>query len=111
MTKIRGLRWWVVALISLGTIINYLSRNALGVLAPQLKIEMGISTQQYSYIVGAFQVGNTIMQPVCGFIVDLIGLRAGFALFAALWSIAGCLQGGVTGWVSSLAGGAAARWD
>ncbi len=40
------------------------------------------------------------MQPVCGLIVDAIGLRLGFALFAALWSIAGCLQGGVTGWLS-----------
>jgi MFS transporter, ACS family, hexuronate transporter len=100
VTQIRGLRWWVVALISLGTIINYLSRNALGVLAPTLKDQMGISTQQYSYIVGAFQVGYTIMQPVCGLIVDLIGLRVGFALFAALWSIAGCLQGSVTGWLS-----------
>jgi ACS family hexuronate transporter-like MFS transporter len=98
--QIRGLRWWVVALISLGTIINYLSRNALGVLAPTLKDQMGISTQQYSYIVGAFQIGYTIMQPVCGLIVDAIGLRLGFALFATLWSIAGCLQGGVTGWLS-----------
>jgi ACS family hexuronate transporter-like MFS transporter len=100
LRTIHGLRWWIVALICLGTIINYLSRNALGVLAPQLKTDMGISTAQYSYIVGAFQIGYTIMQPVCGMIVDRIGLRAGFALFATLWSIAGCLHGGVTGWVS-----------
>jgi ACS family hexuronate transporter-like MFS transporter len=89
VANIRGLRWWVVALISLGTIINYLSRNALGVLAPTLKDQMGVSTEQYSYIVGAFQIGYTIMQPVCGLIVDAIGLRLGFALFATLWSIAG----------------------
>ena len=100
MRSIHGLRWWIVALICAGTIINYLSRNALGVLAPRLKTEMGISTAQYSYIVGAFQLGYTIMQPVCGMIVDRIGLRAGFALFATLWSIAGCLHGLVTGWVS-----------
>jgi ACS family hexuronate transporter-like MFS transporter len=100
LRSFRGLRWWIVGLICLGTIINYLSRNALGVLAPELKTQMSVSTQQYSYIVGAFQIGYTIMQPVCGFIVDLIGLRIGFALFAALWSIAGCLHGGVTGWVS-----------
>ena len=100
MTMIRGLRWWVVALICLGTIINYLSRNALGVLAPTLRGEMGISTQQYSYIVGAFQLGYTFMQPVCGLIVDFIGLRLGFALFAVLWSVAGVLHGGVTGWLS-----------
>ena len=100
MRTIHGLRWWIVALICAGTIINYLSRNALGVLAPRLETEMGISTAQYSYIVGAFQIGYTIMQPVCGMIVDRIGLRAGFALFATLWSIAGCLHGFVTDWVS-----------
>ena len=100
MRSIHGLRWWIVALICAGAIINLLSRNALGVLAPQIETEMGISTAQYSYIVGAFQIGYTIMQPVCGMIVDRIGLRAGFALFATLWSIAGCLHGAVTGWVS-----------
>ena len=100
MRTIHGLRWWIVALICLGTIVNYLSRNALGVLAPQLETELSISTAQYSYIVGAFQIGYTIMQPVCGMIVDWIGLRIGFALFAVLWSIAGCLHGGVTGWLS-----------
>jgi len=100
MTTVRGFRWWIVALICLGTIVNYLSRNSLGVLAPQLKTEMGISTQQYSYIVGAFQIGYTVMQPVCGLIVDVIGLRIGFALFAVLWSIAGVLHGAVTGWLS-----------
>jgi MFS transporter, ACS family, hexuronate transporter len=100
VTTVPGLRWWIVALISLGTITNYLSRNALGVLAPTLKGGMGISTEQYSLIVGAFQIGYTVMQPVCGLIVDAVGLRLGFALFATLWSIAGCLQGGVTGWIS-----------
>jgi MFS transporter, ACS family, hexuronate transporter len=70
------------------------------VLAPTLKDQMGISTGQYSYTVGAFQIGYTIMQPVCGLIVDAIGLRLGFALFAVLWSIAGCLQGSVAGWLS-----------
>lgn len=84
MKTIKGLRWWIIALVCLGTIMNYLARNSLGVLAPQLKAEFSMSTQQYSYVVGAFQIGYTLMQPVCGFIVDLIGLRIGFALFAVL---------------------------
>ena len=100
MRTIKGLRWWIIALVCLGTITNYLARNSLGVLAPQLKDQLGMSTQQYSYVVGAFQVGYTLMQPVCGFIVDLIGLRIGFALFAILWSVAGCLHAGSTGWLS-----------
>lgn len=100
MRTIVGLRWWIIALVCLGTIVNYLSRNALGVLAPQLKTLLHMSTQQYSYVVAAFQVGYTIMQPVCGLVIDLIGLRIGFALFACLWSLVGCLHGFAGGWLS-----------
>ena len=95
-----GLRWWIIALVCCGTIVNYLSRNALGVMAPELKNLLHMNTQQYSYVVGAFQVGYTIMQPVCGVIIDLIGLRLGFALFACLWSATGMLHGFAGGWMS-----------
>ncbi len=100
LKTIAGLRWWIIALVCLGTIVNYLSRNALGVLAPQLKTLLSMSTQQYSYVVGAFQVGYTLMQPVCGLVIDIIGLRAGFAIFAMLWSAVGCLHGLASGWAS-----------
>ena len=59
--KIRGMRWWIIGLICLGTIINYLSRNSLGVLAPTLMKDLDISVQQYSYVVAAFQLAYTIM--------------------------------------------------
>lgn len=97
--RIRGLRWWIVGLISLGTIINYLARNSLGVLAPELKGTMGITTQQYSYVVGAFQLAYTAMQPVCGFVVDRIGLRGGFALFAVAWSLTNMAHALAGGWL------------
>ena len=64
--RVRNLRWWIVALICAGTIANYLARNSLGVLAPELKSALHMSTQQYSYVVGAFQLCYTIMQPVAG---------------------------------------------
>ncbi|BAN26126.1 major facilitator superfamily MFS_1 [Caballeronia insecticola] len=95
-----GLRWWIIALVCAGTIVNYLSRNALGVMAAELKTLMNMSTQQYSYVVGAFQVGYTIMQPVCGLIIDVIGLRLGFALFACLWSATGIAHAFAAGWMS-----------
>jgi ACS family hexuronate transporter-like MFS transporter len=98
--KIRGLRWWIISLICLGTIINYLARNSLGVMAPILTTELNFSTQEYSYVVAAFQLAYTIMQPVCGYIVDFLGLKAGFALFAVLWSVANCLHVFATGWMS-----------
>jgi len=96
--RVRHLRWWIVALISVGTILNYLARNSLGVLAPQLKTELHITTQQYSYVVGAFQAAYTIMQPVCGYIVDRIGLQLGFALFAVAWSLANVAHAFAGGW-------------
>ena len=100
LKTIAGLRWWIIALVCLGTIVNYLSRNSLGVMAPELMKLLHMSTQQYSYVVGAFQIGYTVMQPVCGLIIDLIGLRLGFALFACLWSMTGVFHGFASGWLS-----------
>ena len=98
--KLGGMRWWVVALICVGTIVNYLSRNTLGVLAPVLKTELGLTTEQYSYVVGAFQLAYTIMQPVCGFVLDTLGLRFGFAMFAILWAAASCAHVLAGGWLT-----------
>lgn len=100
MKTVKNLRWWIIALVCAGTILNYLARNSLAVLAPELRHVLNFSTQQYSYIVAAFQIGYTIMQPVCGIIVDLLGLRIGFTLFAALWSAAGVMHGFATGWLT-----------
>jgi ACS family hexuronate transporter-like MFS transporter len=100
MKKLKGLRWWIVGLICLGTIINYLARNSLAVLAPELEKKLQFSTQQYSYIVAAFQVGYTVMQSVCGFVLDFLGLRSGFTLFAVAWSISNVLHAFAGGWGS-----------
>ncbi|MFL6601372.1 MAG: MFS transporter [Steroidobacteraceae bacterium] len=100
MKRRRGLRWWIVALISCGTILNYLARNSLGALAPQLKGVLDITVEQYSYIVGAFQLTYTVMQPVCGFIVDRIGLQLGFALFAVAWSLSNMVHALAGGWMT-----------
>ncbi len=91
--------WSVVGVVCLGTIVNYLSRNTLAVLAPQLEHLLKFGATEYSYVVAAFQLAYTLMQPVCGFVLDRIGLRAGFALFAALWSVAGMLHAFAGGWV------------
>ncbi|MFV0921945.1 MULTISPECIES: MFS transporter [Sphingomonas] len=98
--RVRNLRWWIVALICAGTIANYLARNSLGVLAPELKSALHMSTQQYSYVVGAFQLAYTIMQPVAGAFIDRFGLRAGFALFGLAWSAANMMHALAIGWVS-----------
>lgn len=96
----RSARLRILLLVIVGTIINYIARNSLGVLAPQLKQDLSITTEQYSYIVGAFQLAYTIMQPIAGLLIDKIGLTAGFALFALAWSLANMMHGAAKGWVS-----------
>src|SRR6266542_2619143 len=86
MIKIRGLRWWMISLIMLGSIINYLTRSTLAVAAPTVLQELHISTQQYSWIIGAFQ-GAIMAQPICGYVLDVLGLKIGFAIFAIAWSL------------------------
>ncbi|HVU32993.1 MAG TPA: MFS transporter [Opitutaceae bacterium] len=84
--KFRGLRWWIIGLLMLGSVINYLTRSTLGVAAPTLMADLHISAEQYSWVVGTFQA-TLMAQPVCGYLLDLLGLKLGFALFATVWSL------------------------
>ena len=64
MRKIKGLRWYMIALVTLGTVLGYLTRNTVA--AAALMEELHISTQQYSYIIAAYSAAYTVMQPVAG---------------------------------------------
>lgn len=97
--RIKGLRWWIIALLMLGSIINYLTRSSLAVAAPTLFTELHINTQQYSWIVGVFQ-GAIMFQPAAGYVLDVVGLKIGFAMFAVAWSIVSMAHGLATGWRS-----------
>ena len=76
----------MIGLIMLGSVINYLTRSTLAVAAPTVLQELHIGAREYSWIVGAFQ-GAIMAQPVCGYVLDVLGLRIGFALFAITWSL------------------------
>lgn len=93
-------RWWIIGLVTLGTILNYLARSSLSVAAPTLKETFGMTTEQYSYVVIAFQAAYTVMQPVAGSVLDAIGTRVGFALFAVGWALANMAHALGTGWHS-----------
>lgn len=76
----------MISVLMIGSIINYLTRSTLSVAAPTLLTDLQISTEQYSWIVGAFQ-GAIMMQPLCGYVLDVLGLKVGFAIFATAWSL------------------------
>ena len=87
MRKIKGLRWYMIGLVTLGTVLGYLTRNTIAVAAPTLMSELHITTQQYSYIIAAYSACYTLMQPVAGYVLDLLGTKVGYAVFAIMWAI------------------------
>ena len=99
--KVKGLRWWMMGILMLGSIINYLARSTLAVAAPTLLKELDITTQQYSWIVATFQ-GAIMMQPFCGYVMDVLGLKIGFAIFATAWSLIGMAHGLANSWQALL---------
>jgi ACS family hexuronate transporter-like MFS transporter len=92
MLKIRGLRWWMIGLIMLGSIVNYLTRSTLAVAAPTVLADLHITERQYSWILNAFQ-SAIMLQPICGYVLDLLGLKLGFAIFAVSWSLISMAHG------------------
>ena len=89
----------MIALLMLGAIINYLTRSTLGVAAQTLMTDLHITTVQYSYIVATFQVA-IMLQPFAGYVLDVLGLRVGFAIFAVAWSIISMAHGLAHSWLA-----------
>lgn len=97
MRVLKALRWWMIGLIMLGAIVNYLTRATLGVAAPTVLADLDITTKEYGWITAAFQLG-IMLQPVCGYVLDVIGLKTGFALFATAWSLITMAHGLANNW-------------
>ena len=95
--KIRGLRWWVIGLLMLGSMLNYLTRSTLAVAAPTLLQDLHITAKQYSWIVGVFQ-GTIMLQPAAGYVLDVVGLKLGFAIFVVAWSLISMAHGLARSW-------------
>ena len=97
LTKLWGLRWWMMGLLMLGSVINYLTRATLAVAAPSVLKDLDITTQQYSWILSAFQFA-IMLQPLCGYVMDSVGLKLGFAIFAIAWSFVSMAHGLANNW-------------
>jgi MFS transporter, ACS family, hexuronate transporter len=82
----------MIGMICLLTVINYIDRQTLSVLAPTIMEEFGMTNVDYSRVVTTFLLAYTISQAVSGKIIDRIGTRAGFMLFVTIWTIASMLH-------------------
>lgn len=96
--KIKGLRWWVIGLIALATVINYIDRQSLNVLWPEISEQLYPDKSNderkeiYSWISIIFVFAYAFGQAIFGKIFDWIGTRLGFVLSIGVWSIATALH-------------------
>lgn len=81
-------RWKICALLFFATTVNYLDRQALGILAPMLQKSIGWNEAQYGYIVTAFQAAYGISILFAGRIMDRIGTRKGYSISVVIWGLA-----------------------
>ena len=104
--KVRGLRWWVVTLIALATVINYIDRQSIVVLWPSIAADLypdksGDEHKEiYAFISVVFIFSYAFGQAIFGKIFDWIGTRLGFALSIGVWSLATALHAVAQGIVS-----------
>lgn len=89
--KIKGLRWYIIGLIALATIINYIDRTAINILWPYIHKDFGIaesdSKDALKLITTFFMIAYAIGQTITGKLMDAIGTRLGFVISIAGWSI------------------------
>lgn len=89
--KVKGLRWWIIGLIGLATIINYIDRSAINIMWPYIYKEFHIadanSKEALAFITTFFMVAYAIGQTVTGKMMDAIGTRLGMAVSIIGWSI------------------------
>lgn len=93
-------RFWIVGLVALATIINYIDRGALGFLWPEISEDLGLSKTDYAIILNVFTFAYAFGQTLFGKIFDWIGVRLGFVLSIFVWSAATVLHAFATGLTS-----------
>ena len=95
--KARKVPWAIIFVLLGSTIINYLDRLTVSVLAPTLRDEFGMSNTEYAWTVNAFTFSYMIFYSVGGRISDILGARRALTLFVVWWSTASVAQAFVVG--------------
>lgn len=98
--KVKGLRWWVIALICLATVINYIDRTAFGVMWPEMGKDLGMDEGDYAIMLNVFMVTYAAGKFLSGKLYDIIGTRLGFTVSIVVWSVASILHAFSRGLVS-----------
>jgi ACS family hexuronate transporter-like MFS transporter len=84
----RHLRWYIGGLLFLSTVINYIDRQTLSVLAPYLKVEFNWTNSDFALVIIAFRVAYSLGQLAAGRFLDRVGTRKGLSLTVVFYSLA-----------------------
>lgn len=95
-----NLRYWIVVLVAVATVINYIDRGALGFLWPEISKELELTEYDYAIILNVFTFAYAFGQSIFGKIFDWIGTRLGFVLSIVVWSAATALHAFAQGLLS-----------
>ncbi len=96
-SPLRGLRWYIAALLFVSTVINYIDRQTLSVLAPIIKEQYRWTNSDFALIVIAFRVAYALGQTASGRFLDRVGTRAGLSVTVAFYSVSAMLCSLATG--------------
>lgn len=95
--KISGLRWLIISLVFLATLINYIDRLTVSVLAPAITHDLNLSNTEYGGIATWFLLAYTISQSLSGKLYDRVGIKRGFSISILVWSLAAMAHRFATG--------------
>ena len=92
-----GLRWLIIGLVFFITVINYIDRMTISVLAPVITSDLGLSNTEFGAISVWFLIAYTLSQGVSGKVFDKFGTKLGFVFSVVVWSVAAMLHAFATG--------------
>jgi ACS family hexuronate transporter-like MFS transporter len=94
------LRWWIGGILFASTVINYIDRQTLSLLAPYLKLEFHWSNSDYANLAICFRIAYSLGQTLFGRLIDRTGTRRGLTFTVASYSIVSLLTSLASGFYS-----------
>jgi ACS family hexuronate transporter-like MFS transporter len=98
--KLKGLRWWIIGLIFIATVINYIDRTAFALLWPEMGKDLGMDNSDYALMLNIFMITYAASKFLSGRLYDKIGTRIGFVLSIVVWSTAAAFHALARGVIS-----------
>lgn len=101
--KINGFRWWIIGLIFIATVINYIDRSTLSIMwggETGIAAELGMDTKDYGNILNVFMVAYALGQLFSGKLFDKVGTRIGYVLSIGIWGLSSFMHSFARGMAS-----------